>query len=327
MFLYYNNFGLTIYLCFWIAVIGAVIGSFIGCVSSRFAVGESTVRGRSKCLECGHDLGFLDLVPILSFIFLKGKCRYCGKKIPRFDFVCEVSCALLFVFVFLSMASILTWQLPKMLMLSTVLLAIIFMDYMAHKISNKALLLLFMLWLLYGVFTCPMDITEGAEVYFSRLAFALGLKAVALSIIIPLALFILSLVMNKLTGWEMKREDDIKLLIVLSLYLSYRQMLIALIVACILGLIVEVVMKVKKSPVVPFGSLLGGLLKRQAFFFRSRLSLTTVMPPQTMPPDAHTAPHSRKIPGPAELPDLARHCRKLGLYCFPVTACFWTAIL
>ena len=74
--------GLLIYCCAVALLLGAVFGSFLNCAAWRLSHGESALRGRSHCTACGHVLGAGDLVPILSWLFLRGKCRYCGKKIP-----------------------------------------------------------------------------------------------------------------------------------------------------------------------------------------------------------------------------------------------------
>ena len=59
-------------------VIGAVIGSFLNVCIYRLPVGKSIVTPPSACGSCGHRLGPLDMIPVLSYIFLRGKCRYCG---------------------------------------------------------------------------------------------------------------------------------------------------------------------------------------------------------------------------------------------------------
>ena len=62
-------------------VYGLVGGSFINALLWRIPKNKNITFDRSECIKCGHKLGFLDLIPVLSFIFLLGKCRYCGKKI------------------------------------------------------------------------------------------------------------------------------------------------------------------------------------------------------------------------------------------------------
>ncbi|MDB5083456.1 MAG: tfpP [Bacilli bacterium] len=64
------------------AVFGLVIGSFLNVVGLRIPIGESiTSPARSYCPSCKHTLGSLDLIPVLSYAFSLGKCRYCGKRI------------------------------------------------------------------------------------------------------------------------------------------------------------------------------------------------------------------------------------------------------
>ena len=81
----YEDTFFMIYCCVLAGVLGAVLGSFLNCAAWRIAHGESFVKGRSHCTSCGHVLGFLDLIPVFSWIFLGGRCRYCKTKIsPRY---------------------------------------------------------------------------------------------------------------------------------------------------------------------------------------------------------------------------------------------------
>ena len=64
----------------FVFVFGIVLGSFVNALEYRINE-KMTMSGRSICPECKHQLVWRDLVPILSWLFLRGKCRYCGKKI------------------------------------------------------------------------------------------------------------------------------------------------------------------------------------------------------------------------------------------------------
>ncbi|HTG39056.1 A24 family peptidase [Sphingomonas sp.] len=78
---------------FWpilLGVLGAVFGSFIATVAIRWPAGESALQGRSRCDGCGAELGAGDLVPVLSFLRLRGRCRRCGGRIARFHLGVEV---------------------------------------------------------------------------------------------------------------------------------------------------------------------------------------------------------------------------------------------
>ncbi|WP_332367277.1 prepilin peptidase [Caulobacter sp. NIBR2454] len=68
------------------------MGSFIGLVSVRLPAGESLTRPGSTCGSCGTRLGVLDLMPILSFLLWRGRCRRCGGKIPLRYPLIELAC-------------------------------------------------------------------------------------------------------------------------------------------------------------------------------------------------------------------------------------------
>jgi len=60
-------------------LMGAAVGSFLNVVIYRLPRGESLVRPRSRCLSCGHPLGLADLFPMLSYLWARGRCRYCKR--------------------------------------------------------------------------------------------------------------------------------------------------------------------------------------------------------------------------------------------------------
>lgn len=84
-----------------VTAVGLIFGSFTNVLIARIPAGESIVTPPSHCPHCGHRLGVLDLVPVLSWLWLKGKCRYCRERIrPRYPLV-ELLTAALFIGVFL----------------------------------------------------------------------------------------------------------------------------------------------------------------------------------------------------------------------------------
>ena len=67
---------------FFAFLIGASVGSFLNLAADRLPSGRSIVSPGSYCEACEHTLGSLDLVPILSYLWLRGKCRHCSAPIP-----------------------------------------------------------------------------------------------------------------------------------------------------------------------------------------------------------------------------------------------------
>jgi leader peptidase (prepilin peptidase) / N-methyltransferase len=62
-------------------IFATIIGSFLNVVIYRYNTGLSVAKGRSKCFSCGHTLEFQDLVPVLSYVYNKGRCRHCKTPI------------------------------------------------------------------------------------------------------------------------------------------------------------------------------------------------------------------------------------------------------
>jgi leader peptidase (prepilin peptidase)/N-methyltransferase len=89
-----------IYIAF-VFILGTIVGSFLNVVILRYNTGRS-VNGRSGCMSCGRKLTVLDLVPVLSWIFLRGKCRQCKSKISIQYPLVEFFTGLLFLFIFIS---------------------------------------------------------------------------------------------------------------------------------------------------------------------------------------------------------------------------------
>ena len=86
-------------LYFCMGVLGAIIGSFINVVSVRLGKGEDFIHGRSCCPHCRHTLRAVDLIPLVSFLCLKGKCSYCKKRISIRYFLVEALFSLIFILV------------------------------------------------------------------------------------------------------------------------------------------------------------------------------------------------------------------------------------
>lgn len=72
---------------------GAIWGSFVAALCIRWPDGESVARGRSRCDQCGEQIAARDLIPIASYLLLKGKCRYCDQSIGLLPLATELAAA------------------------------------------------------------------------------------------------------------------------------------------------------------------------------------------------------------------------------------------
>jgi|SRR3989344_1238201 len=110
---------------FWWPIIflfGAALGSFVSVVANRYNTGLPFFRGRSICFSCNTQLKNKDLIPIFSFLFLKGRCRYCGDKIPRATIFIELLSGVLVVLAVLKGSHSLGLQLDTIAMILTALI-------------------------------------------------------------------------------------------------------------------------------------------------------------------------------------------------------------
>lgn len=82
-------------------IFGSIIGSFLNVVIYRLKHNQSFLKGRSYCPHCRHVLGFWDLIPVFSFIFLRARCRYCSQKISWQYPLVELVTALIFLLPYL----------------------------------------------------------------------------------------------------------------------------------------------------------------------------------------------------------------------------------
>jgi len=102
-----DTFMLVLFLIFFF---GAIIGSFINALVYRVYNQKNWVSARSACPNCLHFLGFFDLVPVFSFLFLKGRCRYCRKKISWEYLFSEIALGAVFVLFFLKYFGVIGWE-------------------------------------------------------------------------------------------------------------------------------------------------------------------------------------------------------------------------
>ncbi len=82
-------------------IFGACMGSFLNVVAHRSVIGRSWWGNeRSVCEACGHVLGFFELIPVLSWLILRGKCKNCGAKISIRYLIIEIICAAIAIMIF-----------------------------------------------------------------------------------------------------------------------------------------------------------------------------------------------------------------------------------
>jgi leader peptidase (prepilin peptidase) / N-methyltransferase len=81
-------------------LLGLMVGSFLNVCIDRLPANQSIVKPPSHCSACGRRLALMDLVPVFSYLFLKGRCRYCGARISSRMMWVELGTGLLFGYLF-----------------------------------------------------------------------------------------------------------------------------------------------------------------------------------------------------------------------------------
>jgi len=212
---------------------GACVGSFLNVCIYRIPQGNSVVFPPSHCPSCLHGLKFIDLIPIISCIALKRKCRYCGCNISLQYPAVELVTGILFV---LAVAKYwFSLDALRVLVLFSVLIPATLIDLKHKIIPDKLNLAGFILGLPF--------IFETREVFFSG---AIGFFAGG-----GLLLLIAVLSRGGMGG------GDIKLAAIMGLLLGWKYLLVALFLAFLVGGTIGILMitfKMKKmKEAVPFG--------------------------------------------------------------------------
>ena len=114
---------------------GAVVGSFLNVCILRWPREKSIVRPRSRCSSCGHQLEWFENVPIFSWLFLRGRCRYCSASITPRYLVVELLTGGLFLLCYWHFG--LTLATLKCAVLGFLLLGLILTDAETHLLPDK----------------------------------------------------------------------------------------------------------------------------------------------------------------------------------------------
>ncbi|MFH1667771.1 MAG: prepilin peptidase [Candidatus Komeilibacteria bacterium] len=230
----------------FLSILGLIIGSFLNAVIYRLHSGDSIAKGHSKCPNCGHTLGAKDLVPLLSWLLLKGKCRYCQAKISWQYPLVELSTAILFVLGYL--------VLVEPVLGATYLTCLSFLYYL---IATSFLIVIFVFDQKHGLI---LDIVS-IPLIIIAIIFTFILQQDILTYLLA------GLVGFAWFGWQYAISKgkwigggDLRLGLAMGLLLGWPKIIIALFMAYIVGAIVGVYLlatkKKNRQSQIPFGTFL-----------------------------------------------------------------------
>ena len=218
-------------------MLGACFASFINAYALRSAVGVSNIKGRSNCPACGKTLTWYDLIPIISWLILLGKCSGCKKPIsPRYlitEIVCAGASALVFIRYGISLMT------PLAFGVIIILLAIALVDISTTEIPNGLILAL----IPFAI--AAIWIRPEATLLDTLINRGIGIVAVS----VPM--FILAFMIGGFGG------ADVKLMAVCGFLLGWQTLLIAFFLGVLTGgaaaIIKLVLKKVKRKDQMVFG--------------------------------------------------------------------------
>ena len=221
-------------------VLGTIFGSFYNVVGYRVPKGESLLYPSSHCTKCMHKLGPLELIPILSYIFLGGKCKNCKDKISCFYPIFEFMTGLLFALSYIVFG--LTLDCLLSIVFISMLLIIIISDYQTMIIPDSVLIF-------FGITILVIKY------------FIVGYPSILYCLLDGVIAFIFMFLIKKLGDFLFKKESmgggDIKLLGVFGIMFGYIMAMFSVFLASVIGLPVSLILIRKKdSHEIPFGPFL-----------------------------------------------------------------------
>ncbi len=258
-------------------LLGLCVGSFLSVVIERLPRGEDVIRGRSRCPDCGHELAGRDLVPLLSFVVLRGRCRYCQQKISWQYPLVELATGLLFVLSTISNHRFGESPLADQLtIVSSVFLVPIFIIDLKHGIIPDKIVfpaiftfsIIRMIEVIYRIFSLYRNLkgdVGGLGPYllqtdFFRQHVWLELRPLLWTLLGSLVLYFIFYILHSAFRGRAMGGGDVKLAFLVGLITGWPNMIVAVYASVLTGAAVIVILmslkKKKFGETVPFGPFL-----------------------------------------------------------------------
>ena len=231
---------MNIYVYLFLFILGVILGSVFNIIAYRLPIGESLLKRKSHCPFCNHVLSFKEIIPILSYVFLKGKCKVCHRRIsltyPFFELITGVLFALSYYVFGYSMNLLIALTVISMIII------VVNSDYQYMIINDK--ILIFFSILLFIEYSIQGGINVGFLKLFN------GLIALAV-------MFIIKLIGDIIFHKESMGGGDVKIMFVFGMIIGFPLAITSIFLASIIGLPISIVLVSRKTDsIVPFGPFL-----------------------------------------------------------------------
>lgn len=197
---------------------GLVVGSFLNVCIYRIPKHETIVTERSHCMSCGYQLQWFDMIPVASWLALRGRCRKCKARISAQYPLIEAVNGILYVAVFLVCG--VTWTSVIYCLLGSALIVLSVIDFRTYEIPFGINVFILVLGLIHMV----LDMHNWSN-------YVIGLLAVS----VPLGIILLVSKGRAIGG------GDVKLMAAAGLLLGWEKILLALMIGCIAGSIIHII--------------------------------------------------------------------------------------
>lgn len=224
----------------WIMVVaagavGLCVGSFLNVCILRLPRDESLVRPRSTCPHCKQPIAWRDNIPVFSWLWLRGKCRWCHAPISKQYPLIEALVGVLFGVAVLAYG--VTLQAVSAAVFGTILLGIAITDARHYLI--------------------PHEFTWGGLVFGLLLALGNGVPGFLEALLGAAVGFVLLWAVALIGGWVFKEEamggGDINMMAMVGSFVGWRGVLLTVFAGAALGSLIFVPLSLKKKRLVPFG--------------------------------------------------------------------------
>lgn len=226
-------------------ILGLVLGSFANVCIYRMPRDLSIIKPNSHCTNCNKFIKWYDNIPILSYIFLRGKCRNCGSKISIIYPTIEFICGLLFLSMYFLYGF--SFMLIPFCLFVFSLLVITVIDFQFQIIPDEISFFLIIFGLMVSFFNTNLGETISTRLLNSFLGVLAGGGFLLLVAIVGKWIF----------GKDAMGGGDIKMMAGVGAFIGWDKVLFAIFIACVFGSIVGVSLillkKINKKQEIPFG--------------------------------------------------------------------------
>jgi len=253
----------------FIFILGLLVGSFLNVLIDRIPREEKVIGGRSYCENCDTPLPWYDLIPVVSFVTLKGKCRKCKIKLSWYYPIVELVTGLSFVAIWYWSTS------PYWIFIVSSLIVIFFIDLKYGIIPDKIIYPTILISLLYQfIFRAVLVVSLFSDLksdvgglgpyllktsYFSEHSFLI-MKPLVFTILGSVGIFLFFYFLFYLTKGKGMGGGDVKYSFLMGLVSGWPNMIISLFLSFLTGSLVSLILilvgKKKMKQTIPFGPFL-----------------------------------------------------------------------